>query len=345
VGYASTCNTIGQSLGYFMANQGLIALSDETWCNRFLGTPKGYQLVSLAEFLQFWGVVFVVITIGIWVMKKEAPLPLDEQPESVAQTYGHIRSIFKLQPIMTLTITLLTCKAAFSPIDAAATFKLQEYGMPKADIATFSPVLLVVGLLLPALVGHYVTRDPVRIFIGSIALKLCTCILNWAVFQYAVVEYSQHSVPGSTFYASLVTAQVLHEGAGILVYVSIMSFFSQIADPAIGGTYMTLLNTLANLGSKWPNSLVLYLLPRLTQASCLDASTGESLALDCASSRTSCTEAGGECNVQLDGFTVATLGGCVLGVVWLVLMRSRVLRLVHVPPEDWIVVSRSEKSS
>jgi PAT family acetyl-CoA transporter-like MFS transporter 1 len=30
-----------------------------------------------------------------------------------------------------------------------------------------------------------------------------------------------------------------------------MAFFAKISDPAIGGTYMTLLNTIANLGSKW----------------------------------------------------------------------------------------------
>lgn len=34
------------------------------------------------------------------------------------------------------------------------------------------------------------------------------------------------------------------------MYVSLMAFFSQVSDPKIGGTYMTLLNTLTNLGKK-----------------------------------------------------------------------------------------------
>ena len=32
------------------------------------------------------------------------------------------------------------------------------------------------------------------------------------------------------------------------MFVSIMAFFAQVSDPAVGGTYMTLLNTLTNLG-------------------------------------------------------------------------------------------------
>ena len=32
------------------------------------------------------------------------------------------------------------------------------------------------------------------------------------------------------------------------MFVSQMAFFAQVSDPKIGGTYMTLLNTLTNLG-------------------------------------------------------------------------------------------------
>ena len=35
-----------------------------------------------------------------------------------------------------------------------------------------------------------------------------------------------------------------------------MAFFARISDPAIGGTNMTFLNTLANLGMMWPNSFL-----------------------------------------------------------------------------------------
>lgn len=44
------------------------------------------------------------------------------------------------------------------------------------------------------------------------------------------------------------------------VYVSIMAFTAKVSDPAVGGTYMTLLNTVTNLGTS-PSLLTAYILP------------------------------------------------------------------------------------
>ena len=45
-----------------------------------------------------------------------------------------------------------------------------------------------------------------------------------------------------------------------LMFSSQMEFFAKLSadNPAFGGTYMTLLNTLANVGAKWPPSLALW---------------------------------------------------------------------------------------
>jgi len=48
------------------------------------------------------------------------------------------------------------------------------------------------------------------------------------------------------------------------MFVSVMSFFAKISDPAVGGTYMTLLNTICNLGGNWPSTLALWLVDPLT---------------------------------------------------------------------------------
>lgn len=52
------------------------------------------------------------------------------------------------------------------------------------------------------------------------------------------------------------------------MFVSIMSFFSQISDPTVGGTYMTLLNTICNLGGNWPTTVALSLVDPLTTKIC-----------------------------------------------------------------------------
>lgn len=53
------------------------------------------------------------------------------------------------------------------------------------------------------------------------------------------------------------------------------AFHTQIADPVIGGTYMTLLNTMSNLGGTWPKPLVLRGIDALSSASCQITEGGE----------------------------------------------------------------------
>lgn len=121
VGYASTCNTIGQALGFFLANQAFIALSDKRWCHRFLGYST--SLVSLSSFMTFWGIVFIVVTLIVWLFKTE--ILVEEKCDGIIDTCRHIVSICKLPAIKTFAWILLTCKIAFAPSDAALSFKLQ----------------------------------------------------------------------------------------------------------------------------------------------------------------------------------------------------------------------------
>ena len=53
------------------------------------------------------------------------------------------------------------------------------------------------------------------------------------------------------------------------MFVSIMAFFARVSDPAVGGTYMTLLNTLTNLGGNWPSTLALWMVDPLTSKQCV----------------------------------------------------------------------------
>lgn len=58
-------------------------------------------------------------------------------------------------------------------------------------------------------------------------------------------------VGNAKFLSWLIAAVVLHEVASNCMFVAQMAFFSRVSDPVIGGTYMTLLNTIANVGNRW----------------------------------------------------------------------------------------------
>lgn len=311
VGYASICNSIGQTLGVFLANQGFIALSDPLWCHRFLGLQEGVALVNLAQFMRGAGWVFIVTTIIVWFGKREKAEDDDDEPETLIATYHQVVSIFKLRSVQLLCLILFTCKVAFSPADAVATFKLQEVGMSKTDLATISPLIMVVGLFLPAVVSKLVSNNPMNVFMVGVCLKLVTSLLFWGCVQAARSVFAADAVASSHagFYASLIATMVSHEIAGNLMFISCMSFFSKVSDPTIGGTYMTLLNTLANLGSKWPTSAALWLLPKITFP-------------------------------DLDGFTIETFVCFAIGVLWVVSFSGIASRLQGLPHSDWTLAGK-----
>jgi len=80
-------------------------------------------------------------------------------------------------------------------------------------------------------------------------------------------------------------------------------FFARISDSRIGGTYLTLLNTLNNFGGTWPNFFVFYLVDLLTSQTCSLDSEVKSYYCN-TKTVNECVQNGGNCNVILDGFYI-----------------------------------------
>jgi hypothetical protein len=58
-----------------------------------------------------------------------------------------------------------------------------------------------------------------------------------------------------------------------------MAFAARVADPAVGGTYMTFINTLSNLGNMWPRSFTLWCCPSHSSSSSPSAPSPSHLSL------------------------------------------------------------------
>merc|ERR1719243_483641 len=92
------------------------------------------------------------------------------------------------------------------------------------------------------------------------------------------------------YYAMIVGVYLVHQVFANAMFVSIMAFFAKISDPAVGGTYMTLLNTVTNLGGNWPSTLALWAVDPLTTKICQG---GNSTIADCSASEALETCTGG----------------------------------------------------
>lgn len=297
VGYAATCNSVGQTLGYALGFTGFMVLEH-------LGIMK------LPTFMFCCGVVFIVVTLVVAVAKTEAPLPPEEEPQDIQTSYRQMLSMLRLRSVRVLCVVLFTWKAAFAITDSTAMIKFQEYGIPKEHMAYMASLLMPVSIVLPVVVAGWTS--------SAAPLDLALRVYPWRVLLVPVIVSLLYFAPSQmdpipwVFYALVLLVSLLGAVASQCMFVSQMAFFARISDPAMGGTYMTLLNTLANLGSMWPATMTM----RLVDATTCGTET---------------------CLVKSDGFYVMGVGCFTIGCIWCIVGIPSARRLQQSKLSEWRV--------
>jgi MFS transporter, PAT family, solute carrier family 33 (acetyl-CoA transportor), member 1 len=116
-----------------------------------------------------------------------------------------------------------------------------------------------------------------------------------------------------------------------------MSFYSKVSDSAMGGTYMTLLNTVSNLGYKWCETATMFAIDAVSVKQCVGGG-GEALG-SCAAeaAKHACVAAGNEC-VAADGpFHAAVCLTPVVAFAWLRVAGKHIDRLQKGGKAKWKV--------
>ncbi|KAF8500426.1 acetyl-coenzyme A transporter 1-domain-containing protein [Russula emetica] len=282
--YASTCQTVGLTIGWLMSFTVFLALNSEAFSARW-GTP----ILTLGTYLRFWSIACFGVTSWLVLVQKER--------------LG-IRSFLMVH---------LVGKIGFAAHDAATSLKMVEKGLGKEDFA----VAVLLDFPIQIVFGYLVARwsrgeRPLRPWIWS----------YWPRFVFAflaAIILWKFPAPPITigFFAFLVIFRSFGEMAGPKSYcsttqfVSIGAFHAKISDPVIGGTYITLLNTVSNLGSTWPRFFVLRAIDYFSIASCeVDGDSASSITkgAECVSEegKAMCIAAAGTCVMERDGYYITT---------------------------------------
>lgn len=333
VGWASTCNSVGQTAGYFLGNVLFLALESADFCNKYLRSePKETGLVTLASFLYFWGIVFFGTTTLVWIFKHESDDPDADGEQGIIDTYKQLIRVIQLPAVISYALIILTAKVGFSAADSLTGLKLIESGMQKQTLALFAIPMIPIQIVLPLIISKFTAGPkPMDVFLRAMPFRLMLGLLYaFIVWLSSQVQETKGNFP-TYFYALILCSYAIHQVALYSMFVSQMAFHAKISDPAIGGTYMTLLNTLANLGGNWPATVALWLVEGLTWKSCNGgpgqcSSTAESKA---------CTSAGGSCQTEIDGYYIESFLCVVIGIFWYLWRQRRVRQLDRLPLDAW----------
>ncbi|XP_002159972.2 acetyl-coenzyme A transporter 1 isoform X2 [Hydra vulgaris] len=336
VGYGSTCNSVGQTAGYFLGNVILLAFSSPDFCNKYLRTiPQNQGIITIGGFLFVWGILFFIITSLVWIFKSEKE-ENDKEQDSIMGTYLKLFKIVKLPAVQQIVIVLLTVKVGFAATDAVTGLKLIEAGVSKETLSFLAVPLVPLQIILPLAISHFTAGPrPLDLFIKAIPFRLVMGLV-FAALVYWTSTFSNTNTEGFPYYyyGIILFAYAMHQIALYTMFVAIMGFFARVSDPTIGGTYMTMLNTISNLGGRWPETLILWLVDPLTSKQCVVSGMGTS---DCSNAELikKCTNAGGKCVTQVDGYYVETAICTALGFLWLIWRRQSLKQLQSMKESAW----------
>lgn len=207
-----------------------------------------------------------------------------EENLNIVDTYKLLWKIVNMRPIKILAAILLTVKFTFAAVDSVTSLKLVEVGLPKDKLALLAIPMVPLQIVLPLAVSKFTTGPkPMEVYIKAIPFRII-----FGLFASAIVALTPYTLGlnGDVPYYVYVVLLVNYSFYQVCLYcmfVAVMAFFAKISDPAVGGTYMTLLNTICNLGGNWPTSIVLWLVDVLTWKKCANRHSDLDLDNTCAS--------------------------------------------------------------
>jgi PAT family acetyl-CoA transporter-like MFS transporter 1 len=195
------------------------------------------------------------------------------------------------------------------------------------------------------------SHSPYHPFMAGYYVRLAMAVLLIALvaaFPPDATTFTHHFWP---FFA-LSAIGLVTSFTSTLMFTAIGSFFNRVSDPDMGGAYLTLLNTIANMGIILPKTPLFYLMDVLTTTRCVavDGSSGSGAleGLVCPKKPrvmagvNECTSAGGVCEAVSDGFYVVGLSLAAAGVLLGLLYVRLFPALVALPLDRWRAAARKQ---
>lgn len=240
ISYASTAQTVGLTAGHFLSYTVFLAFNSPDFANRWFRTiesPEG--MLSLGGYLTFWGWTYLVVTLCLAMLKKEERT---KERDSILDVYKSMWSVLKLKNIQTIILIHLIAKIGFQANDGVTSLKLLEKGFGQDNMALVVLIDFPFEIMLGYYAGKWSTEyTPMRLWGWAFVGRLGAAV----VAQLTVMIYPGSPSDGVPFWylMTVILEHVVSTFMNTVMFVAISAFHARIADPAIGGTYMTLLAT------------------------------------------------------------------------------------------------------
>jgi MFS family permease len=238
ISYASTAQTVGLTAGHFLSYTVFLAFNSKDFANRwFRAVPAEGGLMSLGGYLTFWGWTYLIVTLCLALLKKE---DRTKERDSISDVYKSMWSVLKLKNIQSIILIHLIAKIGFQANDGVTSLKLLDKGFGQDNMALVVLIDFPFEIMLGYYAGKWSTEyTPMRLWGWAFVGRLAAAVLA----QFTVMIYPSGADVPFWYLLTVIVEHVVSTFMNTVMFVAISAFHARIADPAIGGTYMTLLAT------------------------------------------------------------------------------------------------------
>lgn len=235
--YASTAQTVGLTAGHFLSYTVFLAMETPNFANRwFRNEPLDKGVWTLSGYLTFWGWAYLFVTLGLAVLKREDKT---NERDSVVDVYRSMLGVLKLKNIQSIIIIHLIAKIGFQANDAVTNLKLLDKGFSHEDMA----LTVLIDFPFEIGLGYYAGRwsttyPPIHVWSYAFIGRLVAALVAQGVVMIFPAEGVQ-----PWYLLTVIGSHIFSTFSSTVMFVAISAFHAKIADPLIGGTYMTLLAT------------------------------------------------------------------------------------------------------
>lgn len=235
--YASTAQTVGLTAGHFLSYTVFLAFNSPDFANRwFRSTPSTEGVMTLGGYLTFWGWGYLLVTVGLAILKKEDKT---KERDGILEVYKSMLGILKLRNIQSIIIIHLIAKIGFQANDAVTNLKLLDKGFSQEDMALTVLIDFPFEISLGYYAGRWSTSNPpIHVWCWAFIGRLVAA----CIAQLVVMVFPADGVQ-PWYLLTVIASHIFSTFTSTVMFVAISAFHAKIADPAIGGTYMTLLAT------------------------------------------------------------------------------------------------------
>lgn len=237
--YASTAQTVGLTGGHFLSYTVFLAFNSPDFANRwFRSTPSTEGVMTLGGYVTFWGWGYLLVTLGLAILKKEDKT---KEKDGILEVYRSMLGILRLRNIQSIIIIHLIAKIGFQANDAVTNLKLVDKGFSQEDLALTVLIDFPFEISLGYYAGRWSTSNPpIHVWCWAFIGRLVAA----CIAQLTVMIFPTNGVQ-PWYLLTVIASHIFSTFTNTVMFVAISAFHAKIADPAIGGTYMTLLATYA----------------------------------------------------------------------------------------------------